>query len=215
MGENEDVKIRLARADEEEAVRDHLRAFFYKQEPCCESVGVVTEDRLICHDLESFTLQDFNNGLNLIAEHNGRIVGVCINALLEKDKFEFEEYPVTDERFVKVLRMLEYAEREVDLFKRYPDVNKILSIFVLSVDASLRGKGIAKKLSNKAKELAKEHGAQIMFMECTSFFSAAVAKSLGYELIWSLDYENYKVNDEVVLKPAHPHKALQLFVYKL
>ncbi|XP_072376345.1 arylalkylamine N-acetyltransferase 1-like isoform X2 [Diabrotica undecimpunctata] len=215
MTENEVVNIRLACADEQEAVRDHLREFFFKQEPCNESVGIITEERPICQELESFTLQGFNNGLSIIAECNSRIVGVCLNVMLERDTFEFEEYPVTDERFVKVVRLLEYAEREVDLFKRYPEVNKILSIFILSVDASLRGKGIAKKLTNKAKELAKEHGAQIIFMECTSFFSAAMAKSLGYELIWSLDYENYKINGEVVLKPAPPHKSLQLFVYKL
>uniref|UniRef100_A0A6P7FKK1 aralkylamine N-acetyltransferase n=1 Tax=Diabrotica virgifera virgifera TaxID=50390 RepID=A0A6P7FKK1_DIAVI len=210
-----DVNIRLVRPDEQEAVRDHLRKFFYRQEPCNESVQIITEERPICHDLESFTLQFFNNGLNLVAEYNEKIVGVCLNVMLERDKFEFEEYPVKDERFVKVVRLLEYAERKVDLFKRYPEVNKILSIFVLSVDASLRGKGIAKKLTNKSKELAKEHGAQMVFLECTSFFSAAVAKSLGYELVWSLDYENYKVNGEVVLKPVHPHKSLQLFVYKL
>ncbi|XP_028136692.1 arylalkylamine N-acetyltransferase 1 isoform X2 [Diabrotica virgifera virgifera] len=215
MVDKEDIKIRRARADEENAVRDRLRASFYKQEPTCASLGVVTEERPICPDLESYTLQYFNKGLNLIAEYNGRIVGVCLTALLEKDKYEFEEYPVTDKKFEKILRMLEYAERKGDLFNRFPEVNKILSIVVLSVDASLRGKGIAKKLTNESKQLAKEHGAQMMFLECSSFFSAAVAKSLGYELIWSMDYENYKVNGEVVLKPAHPHKAVQLFVYKL
>ncbi|XP_057662354.1 arylalkylamine N-acetyltransferase 1-like [Diorhabda carinulata] len=204
--------IRFARTDEKESVRQFLRKSFFKDEPCNKYMKLITEETPICEDLEKYTLKNFDSGLNLIAEHKNRIVGVCINSIIERDK-PSNNILFTDKKFVIIANLLGYVEEKAALFQKYPKVSKIFDIRLLSVDNSYRGKGIAKAFCKKSIDIAKEQGAQLMSMICTSSFSASIAKKNGFEVVYELDYADYKINGEVVLKPEHPHKSIKMLVY--
>jgi arylalkylamine N-acetyltransferase len=54
-----------------------------------------------------------------------------------------------------------------------------------------------------------------MTADCTSHFTARALKKLGFECIYSLKYEDYKVNGEVVFTPATPHAAVTVYTQRI
>ncbi|CAH1105016.1 unnamed protein product [Psylliodes chrysocephalus] len=215
MSMNSEVMIRTATETDKEPIRLFLRKFFFKDEPMNDSQQLITEENLVNEDLENFVFQSYGKGLDLVAEYEGKLVGVCLNGIIEKGP-DPEEFPCTPgNKFENIARLLEHVEKTVDYFTRYPDIDRFIAIQILSVDASVRGKGIAKKLANRTKELGRQHNAQLLVIECSSFYSAAVAKSLGFEQIFSMDYADYKKNGKDVIIPAPPHKSFTVYVSKL
>lgn len=65
------------------------------------------------------------------------------------------------------------------------------------------------------REFAKEQGCGFMTVDCTSHFTACALKKLGFELHYSLKYADYKVNGEVMLKPASPHVAVTVYTQRI
>lgn len=66
------------------------------------------------------------------------------------------------------------------------------------------------------RELALELGCQMIYVECTSHFSAKAVERLGFQCIYSLAYTDY-VNDigEIVFKTDSPHKCAKVYVLPL
>lgn len=63
--------------------------------------------------------------------------------------------------------------------------------------------------------IAKEKGCGFILVDCSSSYSAAAAERLGFENIYSLKYEDYKVDGEVVFKPDPPHLSVNVYVQKI
>ncbi|KAG5867782.1 hypothetical protein JTB14_032286 [Gonioctena quinquepunctata] len=91
----------------------------------------------------------------------------------------------------------------------------VLTCALFLLNTKSEGKGIAKELVNRTSEIGKNQGCGFMLLDCTSHFTALVAKKLGFELIYSLNYGDYKVNKEVVLKPEPPHTAVTVYTRRI
>ncbi|KAG8338606.1 hypothetical protein J6590_000278 [Homalodisca vitripennis] len=96
------------------------------------------------------------DGVSIMAvSPNGNILGVCINGTLTRDEKSSENKNDEDEcsnpKFRKILKLLSTVYRESNVFKQFPEVDKLLDIRVVSVDDSCRGQGIAKALFDKTK----------------------------------------------------------------
>lgn len=104
-----------------------------------------------CSDLEEFSLKAIKDEVSLLAiTDSGNIIGVSLNCLIQRNAVE-EEFIVKDPKFSKILGLLNYVDKEADVFGRCPDVDKVILVEILSVDGSWRGQGIAKKLMNQTR----------------------------------------------------------------
>lgn len=208
-----DFEIKIATNEDKEKVREFLQKFFYKDEPLNLYLGLITDENPRCMDLERFTLKDMDNGVNLLAEQNGKLIGVCLNGTFERGKTE--NFECTDAKFSKIVSLLDYVATESDPFKIYPGIDKAITVKILSVDGSFRGKGIAKDLMIKTRELARQKGCGFITVDCTSHYTACAAKKLGFKLHYTLNYEDYKVDGKTVFRPAHPHKELTVYTQRI
>ncbi|CAG9854164.1 unnamed protein product [Phyllotreta striolata] len=214
MSTTSEITIRTAGESDKEPIRQFFRTFFFKDEPLNDFLQLITDESPVNEDLERFVLQSFGKGLDLVAEYQGRLVGVCLNNLFQRDE-PVEPFRCSPgNKFQNIVDLLEHVEATVDYFGKYP-IERLVSIGIISVDASVRGKGIAKKLVARTKEISREHKAELLVVECTSFYSAAAAKSLGFDEIFSLDFADYKKNGTPVFNPPAPHKAVTAYVTKL
>ncbi|XP_072387365.1 arylalkylamine N-acetyltransferase 1-like isoform X2 [Diabrotica undecimpunctata] len=214
MTEKPNIVIRTASLKDKEQIKQHLRLNFYKDEPCCKSMGVVAEGQPLCENLENYFLLTFGKGLDLVAECDGKIVGVCLNVLMERG-VEETPFVATDEKCIKIKEFLDHIFEEVNIFERYPDVNKAINLLVLSVEMKYRHLGIGRLLCTRTIELAKTLEAKLVMIECTSIYSAAAVKSLDFQLVWKSEFDNYKVNNEVVFKTTPPHNIVQTLIYEV
>ncbi|XP_074042780.1 arylalkylamine N-acetyltransferase 1-like isoform X2 [Leptinotarsa decemlineata] len=208
-----EFEIKEAKTEDRERILQFLRIFFFKDEPCNAYLKVVTEENPINEDLETFSMNGFDNGLSLLAIHEGKLIGVCLNAILEKG--QKKSMKCKDEKFSKILNLFNYVGSQVNIFDKYPECDRGVAIGIVSVDESYRGKGIAKKLMEKTRQIGKERGCGFITVDCTSHFTACAVKRLGFELYYSLNYEDYKVDGQVVLKPQEPHRAFTVYTKKI
>ena len=83
----------------------------------------------------------------------GKVVGVVLNGSQEPGhQEEMEKYADTcpHQRFRKILQLLAAVDRGSDVFGKFPDVDKLVDVRILSVDSEMRGRGIAKALLQKS-----------------------------------------------------------------
>lgn len=52
-------------------------------------------------------------------------------------------------KFNDITTLLDKVEQEADVFQKFPDVDRIMDIKIISVDESFRGQGVCKALINK------------------------------------------------------------------
>ncbi|KAH1019877.1 hypothetical protein HUJ04_009628 [Dendroctonus ponderosae] len=209
--------IVLAGEKDREDVLNFLRQFFFKDEPLNKFLGLISEQTPRCFDLEAFATKELDNELNLKAVHNGKTIGICLNGLIKRgylDKGD-DGLKITDQKFSKIVRLLDRVAAESDVFSRFPDCDKAMTVKILSVDGAYRGQGIAKELMNKTRELAKELGTGFMTVECTSHFTALALKKLGFELHYALKYADHKENGKTVFQPEPPYEACTVYVQKI
>lgn len=146
--------------------------FFKAASSCASSLFVLQiglRPDLRCPTLEEFSLSTFEEGISVGAvAGDGTLVGVCINGNLtreedEEGRKEWEKVAddvvedvkaleSADAKFDQIRRMLSQACAQGDVFKHGPPgLDRLFDIFILSVDSSWRGKGIATKLLDQSR----------------------------------------------------------------
>ncbi|XP_060531318.1 arylalkylamine N-acetyltransferase 1-like isoform X2 [Cylas formicarius] len=211
----DDYEIQIATVEDKDDILNFLQTFFFKDEPLNKYLGLISEERPRCYDLEDFALKDIDKEVTLKAVHNGRIIGVCLNGILEKGYIDEEEDEVKDEKFRKIAKLLGRVAVESDVFSKFPDAKRAITTKIISVNGTYRGQGIARELMNKTRELAKNLGCGFMTVDCTSHFTALALKKLGFELVYTLKYADYVDNGEVVFEPEPPHDAVTVYVQRI
>ena len=96
--------------------------------------------------------------ISVLAEDGGKIVGISTNFIFERGWVDppktFKDYCWNLPRTHAYLMVLsDRLWHPNDVFKQYPDVNKIFFFHSLAVDPEYRRNGIAKKLVQKGLEV--------------------------------------------------------------
>lgn len=90
----------------------------------------------------------------------GKILGVCINGVMRRedpsDDTNDNSKDCPNQKFKKILDLLTTVGKESDVFKQFPEIDKVIDIRIVSVDDSCRGQGIAKALLDKTKWVIKD-----------------------------------------------------------
>ncbi|KAK5643352.1 hypothetical protein RI129_007197 [Pyrocoelia pectoralis] len=142
--------IRKITNAESEAVLEHLRKYFFRDEPLNLAVKLIESPDSRCIELEEYSLKSIKEGNSIMAVTPcGKIVGVCLNGLINgKDTEEEETEECNDPKFAKILEILEYCGKEGTnaVLHKYPDIGKVMFVKILSTDTEWRGMGIAREL---------------------------------------------------------------------
>ncbi|KAK9512623.1 hypothetical protein O3M35_001006 [Rhynocoris fuscipes] len=200
-----------------------LRKFFFHDEPLNICVGLLDEPGSTCKELEDYCANSVPEGVSLmVLSDSDEIVAVSINGILTRESNKKSEMieevnGCKNQKFKKILNLLTTVNIESDVFGRFPDINSLVEIRVLSVDDAHRGKGIAKALINRTRLLAKEKGYDVLKVDCTSHFSALAVASLGgYECIYILKYSDHLDEDgKPVFVPDPPHSCVKTYISRL
>lgn len=207
---------RLKNEDCEKAI-EFLRRFFFRDEPLNVEQNLLETDEATCDELEDFSIKSIHEGVSLMATSTaGEIVGICLNGVLSRDDPEEEDFQCPNKKFAKILKLLDFVDKEANVFGQFPDVEKILSLKILSVDGSWRGQGIAKALIDKSRDLCREQGYNLMRVDCTSHYSARAVARLGFECVYTLQYADYHdENGCPVFVPEPPHSEVKIYVQRV
>uniref|UniRef100_A0A2S2N683 aralkylamine N-acetyltransferase n=1 Tax=Schizaphis graminum TaxID=13262 RepID=A0A2S2N683_SCHGA len=212
--------VPITAEDKQEVIIEFLRKFFFRDEPLILGINML-EDNDSLAKLESYCFNYVDNGLAFKAvSPNGDLMGVVLNNLMyridgEKNN-EIEGDTKDDTKFNIITTFLDKIEREVDVFKKYPNVDCVMDIKIISVDESFRGQGVCKALIDKTIELAVENECPMVYVECSSYFSAKAAERLGFECIYTLYFRDYlDENGEVIFKTPPPHDSSKVYVLHL
>ncbi|XP_056642052.1 arylalkylamine N-acetyltransferase 1-like isoform X1 [Diorhabda sublineata] len=214
LNKNVCCEVRNVTKDDIPKITYFLRDIFFKDEPLNAFLELVTDDNPTCETLEEFTVGHIPDGVNLMAIKDNEIVGLCLCVSVNKVEQQ-KIFDCQNEKYNKLVRLLDYADKQCDPFQIYPECSRGISVQVISVAKSCRGMGIATTLIEKASVLAKEKGYQFITIACTSLYSSKLAEKLNFRVKFSLDYTDYKENGQIVFKPDPPHTALTIYLKKL
>ncbi|CAG9821515.1 unnamed protein product [Phaedon cochleariae] len=211
--ESQNYILRLATPEDKGGILRLLREFFCKDEPTCDSLKIVSAENPVNHALEDYCMKYFDDGVTVVAFHNENIIAMCLAGITERGKLD--NFHCSDEMFLKTATFLGYVDQQADSFKQFPECDKALVINVVTVDTLYRGRGLASRLIQKTIELGKERGCGFVTAQCTNHFSALAMKKLGFQLHYSLDYADYKVDGKVVFRTKPPHEAVTVYSKKI
>ncbi|XP_017786621.1 PREDICTED: dopamine N-acetyltransferase-like isoform X2 [Nicrophorus vespilloides] len=212
----EPYDIQIITKPDVEKVIGFLRKFFFRDEPLNVNVKLLEGDDATCLELEEFSVKSIKDGLSLMAvSESGKVVGVCLNGAMRRNDVEEDEEDCPNEKFAKILNLLETVDKQADIFGKFPDVNSVMNVKILSVDTTWRGRGIAKQLMDRTRDMAREQGYGIMRVDCTSNFSARAIARLGFECVYTLKYADHKVDGQVVFEPEHPHTEVAVYIQRI
>lgn len=150
-----EFEIRSALEQDREQIHQHMNNFFFKDEPLSSNFGGLPDDDPLYEDLYNLVAESLKEpSHNVVIFDEGKLIGVALNELHEKNQpIKFTENTVRSKNFEHICNILEYVEKESNLFEKFPFCDKMLLLKMLSVDSSYRGKGLAKILINKSRYL--------------------------------------------------------------
>ncbi|XP_054736531.1 arylalkylamine N-acetyltransferase 1 [Anastrepha obliqua] len=209
-------KVQPVTDEDKDAVLAMLRRFFFKDEPLNKFLNLGD-----CPELEEYTLKCVKDNCSFKAVHNnGELIGVFLNGLLKRPPPDaaVPDKPADScqhQKFKKILNFFDRIEENFNIFDLYPNTDTILDGKILSVNSDYRGMGIAGRLTESTLDYMKQHNIPVMHVLCSSHYSARVMEKLGFHEVYKINYADYKVNGEVVFKPAEPHVAARILVKEL
>lgn len=118
-----------------------------------------------------------------------------------------------DEKFKKINDLTDYAKvLAAPTIEGVHQVTEYLEGVFLSVKESFSGQGIAKKLVTAMEEGARAKSVKLIYVGCSSEYTAKVLLRLGYTEVAAVKYAEYRHDNELVfggVKPPHvAYKAM-------
>lgn len=201
--------IRPITTEDEKQISEHMSTIFRRDEPLSCSLGLA--DKLTQKSAwtrKNNSKQEFS----LVAvDELSNIVGVCLNIFKQRNNPE-THFKSTNSELQKIVDFIDYIDKEADVFSKCPDVNGIILIHILSVAPAWRGKGIAKQLLIETRKIANALDAQLLQMDCSSYYSAQLALKLNFCCIYKKKYADYCVDGTPVFLVEQPHEEIGIYV---
>lgn len=187
-------------------------------EPLSESMGGILNSQ--ASDLEVVGLALSGLSFEAIDTVDGKeeIVGAFLCTTHEKGEphplyEKIAQYPM-DEKFTRIIDLTDYAKllAEPTIRGKY-HADEYLEGVMLSVLPSHSGRGIAKELIKAVEKHAEAKDIKLVYVGCSSEFTAKVMQKLGYEGVAEVPYEDYKRNGKQMFdKVKSPHVAYKVFI---
>lgn len=144
-------------------------------------------------------------------------IGVFLSAPCKKntksalDK-ELETMPI-DDQMAKISEILDYVKTMTEpIIHTQHKVDEYLEGVIMSVLSGYGGQGVGKKLMAAVERMAKERKYKLIYVGCTSEFSARVVAKCGFQLAYSLRYDQYLKDGQPLFKPKAPHDTVRAYI---
>lgn len=144
--------------------------------------------------------------------NDNRIVGVRAQIVCKRSKGSGFKNPLfRDNPSFKFLELIEFCEKRYNPHDEL-DVDQFLHLKFLCVHRECRGKNISGRMIEFTFQFMRRQMIPVAFVFASSHYSQAVFKRLGFELVDELNYEDYKVDGEVVFNLGPIHTKCASFI---
>lgn len=129
---------------------------------------------------------------------------------------QLEAFHEVDEKMEKLTDLLDglHLHLRPEIFRRF-QVKEYLEGVNLSVLPEYAGQGIAGKLTQAIEERSREVGIPLVYVCCSSEYTARVVQKRNYQLIHTLPYDQHLKEGKRVFYTQEPHVALKCYVTKV
>lgn len=89
-----------------------------------------------------------------VSTETGELMGASLNnAMFRGNEIQEvgEENNEKCSKYNDIMGLLDKAERDTDIFGKYPNIDRIMELKIITVNEAYRGQGICKALVNKSK----------------------------------------------------------------
>ncbi|XP_048511059.1 uncharacterized protein LOC105690149 [Athalia rosae] len=191
-----------------------MRDTYLKFEPSIVNLGLPGQDLSL---LDQIIRKGMKEGMTIVAlrRNDERVVGAAINTgscpwdprnlVCLADRCQCESIQ-------NLLKFYAHVTASPDLWKEYC-VPKIFECTYLSVSNECQGQGLAKRLVRDSWLLARDCGYRLFRIDCTSRYTAKIAKSFGWRCVWSIPYQKYMADGKQVFRHIRaPHTIVEVYV---
>ena len=203
----------LLTEDRYEKALDFVLHHFLQDVPINKALGVEwTREAVVTWVLPIFK---FNLSLILVNPENDDIVAL-LSAFVSKRGFAIDPDAYGDVQLKLKARMLKSIDTQVQFHEHY-HVDEAIHFRALAVHGKYRQRGIAKYLVNRHLEFLKQLGISPIYVKTrgSSRYSQRIFEMLGFETLHELKFDDYKVNDKVVIPDTGEHKSIKTYGYKV
>lgn len=222
MADPSALAVRIATPADKEAIVDFARRFFFVDEPLTIAIRLM-EGGGRCTELEDYCTESLDEANSLVAlSDSGEVVGILLSGTKRRKEgpAEPEELPppegIPNTKFRHIVRLLDEADAQADVFGRFPNVDAYVDIKILSVHPDYRGRGIAKQLIDQSREVTRSQGVPMVRCVCTSYYTHKAVARLGFEHVHTMPYKSFV--DEAgtpVFQTEPPHDNVETYVARV
>nr|CAD7407023.1 unnamed protein product [Timema cristinae] len=222
-----------------EEVIEHMSSIFLRDETVC-STSKLCEDPVSLAEIQELWRKYAKQRVALVAfvdEEGGgrrRIAGANMTGVAYKGEVSTLELlanalvvlsstaedgeievriSLKGEALRKAILLLEYCDNLVDVFKKY-NVKEYMTALGLSVSREFRGQGLGLELLKTRLDIGRAVGLKLTVTLFTGVASQVQAERAGFELLAEVNYEDYKVDGEVVY-PNTKTKSLKMMAMRI
>lgn len=211
----EDYDIVSATEEIQDNIAEFLHRAYYKHEPINVAVGAPPD--LPINSIIPLQYLSERKSLTAVSRNGRRILGFCGNVVItpKGNKYLAQLTIYNEPPYNTILEFYNKIAGGVDIWKE-TGADRALCIWHLAVDPAVNGRGIGRSLMEASRHLARSEGYPLLYIECTSYYSAKIARAIGMQCVYSLPYADYKDKDgNPVFTPPQPHTDVAVFVQKL
>lgn len=191
-----------------------VHCYLLQTEPLCEYLGSFVSS---FNDVIILRTVQLGFSVEAIDTRSNKRIGVFLTAPVKKNvksalEQELEKLEM-DEKMGKIGDILDYAKSMVEplIHSKY-NQDQYLDGVIMSVLSEYGGQGIGKKLLNAVEGVARELKLHLIYVGCSSEYSAKVVAKCGFQEIYSLRYDEYLKDGRPVFLPKAPHDTLRAYI---
>ena len=166
-------------------------------------------------EMKIFFTKLFSKSLTLllVSDKTGEIIA-CRGMIIGKKGEPLDLDHVKNEQLLATITFLNHKNEEMDVYKRF-GVDTAVELLSLGTHRLYRQRGIANKMMEAALLFCEGLGLRCLKGECSSIYSQKIYEKLGFETLHTFNYDEYKINDEIVFKNTGIHKCTKIYVKQL
>lgn len=181
-----EYELRLMEENDYDEVFRLLHDSFFLEEPLNRCMQVTNTYNFAKNTIDG-CLQDRCSFI-AVDKSCGKIVGVCLNQIEEKNHDKTLEESDPKLRFI--LEIFDSMHKNQTIFDRL-NLNRLLHVFIINVHPNARGYSLASKLIRQSITSAKELNLDGAYAEATNLYSLHCFSKERFEIIDELIYLDY------------------------
>nr|XP_018668108.1 uncharacterized protein LOC100181498 [Ciona intestinalis] len=203
---------RLDLSDYNEVVEFMFKTYSFS-EPVSLALSPTLQEVNEVLELGTKSCLESNTSIAAYDNNSGELIAVVLSEFNQLDSIDLNSFGEYGRKMFQIV---------VDLNRQgLPDHirrSKFLTLVAGSVRPEYSKQGVTTKLAERSKLVAMEFGCEYITVECTSLYSQAVCRKLGYTLLHEikyLDYSDEATGEKWYASIREPHRSIQLFALKV